>query len=111
MAPIREELSQSPEEHVAFLVIVLGVFGFSRDNVEALIGDKANTYRALARKFRVLFIGCHSHKFKIAMKEMLLKRDKIEEKVNMLMGNFSHSILAALLRRKTPLSAKRCKTT
>jgi len=111
IAPMGEELSQSAEEHVDFLDFVLEVFGRSRNNVAALIGDNANTNRAFARKFGAVFIGCHSHKFNLAMKDMLLEHDNVIEKVNVLMGKLSYSIPAALLRQKTSLCAKRCNTT
>lgn len=97
---MREELLQTAEEHVDSLDFVLGGFGRSRDNFAAIIGDNANTNRALVRKLGILFIGCYSHKFDLSIKKISLERDKVLKKRNVLVGKLSYLIPAALLRQK-----------
>lgn len=100
IASIGKELLQFAEEHVVFLHFALEVFAHSRNNVAALTIDNADTNRPFAQNVEALFLGCHSHKLNLAMKNVLLKHEKVIGISNVLMEKLSFSILAALLRKK-----------
>lgn len=90
---------------------MLGVFGRLRTNFAALIENNANTNRAFAWKFGATIIGCYSHKFNMAIKDLILEHETMKEKVNVFIEKLFYSIPEALLREKVILSGKRCNTT
>lgn len=76
------------------------------ENVVALIGDNVNTKRAFARRVGPDFVGCDSHRFNLAAKDILVSYEDIVEKVHRLMKKMSFQIPAAKLRKLTHLRPK-----
>lgn len=106
VSPMENEDSLSSAEHLDFLKYTLSIYGKSIENVVAMVGDNENTNKAFARLAGCPFIGCASHRFNLAMKDIISEyRDEIT-KVNDLMKKLSYQIPAAKLRRFTHLKAK-----
>lgn len=110
-APMGDEDSQNAYEHFEFLEFVLGVYDKSFKNVAALIGDNCNTNRAFSRRVGPVFVGCHSHRYNLALKDIMAGHVDTIESVRVLMKRLSYQIPAARLRRHTKLRAKQdCET-
>ncbi len=105
-SPFEEETSQSAQEHYEYLEFVLSTFKKSFDNVAVLIGDNCNTKKALADKAGMLFVGCASHRFNLAMKYKLSAYQDLIQRVHELMKKLKNPIAAAELRKHTDLHAK-----
>lgn len=106
LSPMENEESQDANEHYDFVKFVLSVFGKTMDNVVALIGDNTSTNKAFARCLGPFFVGCHSHRYNLAMKDILEEYEEVIEKVQAIMKKLSYQIPAAKLRRFTLLKAK-----
>lgn len=72
----------------------------------AIVGDNCNVNRAFARRLGPLFVGCHNHRYQLAVEDILQTHMLNIESVRAIMRKLSFQILAAKLRRLTPLRAK-----
>lgn len=106
LAPMGEEDSHTADEHYSFLKFVLSVYGKTIENVVALVGDNENTNRAFGRRVGPTFVGCHSHRFNLAVRDVLADHKALIGKVHDLMRRISFQIPSAKLRRLTPLKPK-----
>ena len=104
-SPMENEASQDAAEHYNYMEYVLEVHGKSYDNVVAIVGDNTSTNKAFARRRGPVFVGCHSHRFNLAVKDILEDHTAAISKVQELMHKLCYHIPAAMLRRLTPLSA------
>ena len=84
-SPFEDETSQDAQHHFDFLSVVLDIFNKSWINVTALIGDNCSTNHALANKAKVGFIGCSSHRFNIAVQDILQSHAAIIAKIHVIM--------------------------
>ena len=101
-SPLLTETQLTARSHHDFIVwVVETVYNKSMNNVTALIGDNCDTNEALANLFNTPFIGCHSHRFNLAVKLATKEDDPLLSKVNTLMGKFKNLKLAAGLRELT----------
>lgn len=71
MSPIENEDCFNAGEHYDYMEYALDVHGKNYINVAAIIGDKTSTDKAFARRAGPIFVGCHSHKFNLAVKDIL----------------------------------------
>lgn len=62
-----------------------------------------NTHRALRCGAGSDFLGCHSHKFNLAVKHVVDGYSTVVDKVQYLMQRLSYQIPVANLRQITPL--------
>lgn len=80
LPPFEDETSQNGENHEEFIEFVLPLFRKSWENVLAIIGDNCALNRCLAKSLcnnhQIGSVGCASHRFNLAIKDML-KKDKI----------------------------------
>lgn len=106
LAPMGNEDSQNADDHFEFLEFVLGVFGKSFSNVAVLIGDNCNTNRAFSRRVGPIFVGCHSHRYNLALKDIMLGHKSSIDSFRATMSRLSFQIPAAQLRPSTHLKAK-----
>lgn len=106
ISPIADESTHDAGEHQEFLDFVLSIFEKGQNNVVTLIADNTNTNRDCPRYFGEVFVGCHSHRFTLVVKDFLVEVHFTIDKVNQLIKRLSYSILSSLLQMLTPLSAK-----
>ncbi len=108
MSTFESEHSQSSESHYDYLCFVLKLFGRYFSNVVGIVGDNRNVNRALADKAEVGFIGCSSHIFNLAVKDIMCSGDSTNcvEKVRLLMKYLRRPVIAEKLREKSHLCAK-----
>lgn len=105
-SPMGDEDSLDATEHYRFVEEVLKIFGKSWDNVAALVGDNCSTNRCFTRRVGPLFVGCYSHRYNLAMKDVISLSLPEVGHVRELMRKLSYQIPAARLRRLTHLKAK-----
>lgn len=104
-SPMENETALTASEHYEFLSFVLGLFNKSLVNVVAITGDNCNTNRSLARLGGLNFVGCASHRFNLAVKDILKRYEHSIGMIQTLMKKLSFQIPAAKLRMHTPLKA------
>ena len=101
-----DETTLDADEHVGYLSYVLELFGYSFENVVALICDNCNTNKSIANKLSVPLIGCASHRFNLAVQDILSEHETLLFKVHALMKKLRTPLMAARLAKQTPLNAK-----
>ena len=105
-SPMGDETTLDADEHVGYLSYVLELFGYSFENVVALIGDNCNTNKSIANKLSLPLIGCASHRFNLAVQDILSEHETLLFKVHALMKKLRTPLMAARLAKQTPLNAK-----
>jgi len=105
-SPFEDESSQDAIHHLDFTKWVLSNYGKSFANVIALIGDNCATNRRFATLAKTNFVGCASHRFNLAVKDMIEESNDIVQKIHDLMKKLRTPIAAAKLRKLTYLKAK-----
>lgn len=105
-SPFEDETSQNSDQHIQFCNFVLTLYNKTLDNVVALIGDNCSTNKAFARKADRKFVGCYSHRFNLAVKDVLNESKDELEKVRKIMIKLRTPIAAGKLRHMTPLKAQ-----
>lgn len=106
LSPMENEETQDANEHITFLHFVLSIFQKTMVNVVALIGDNCSVNQSISAKLGIPLIGCASHRFQLAVQEILKDYEVVIGEVNSLMVKLRTPILAAKLRRVTHLKAK-----
>ena len=101
-----DETKLNADEHVKFTEIVLSSYGKWWNNIAALIGDNCNTNRSMSKKAMVNFIGCASHRFDLAVKDIMVEYDDLVSTVNAIMKKLKNLVPSAKLRKLTPLKPK-----
>lgn len=86
--PMGAEESLTAEEHYKFLKYLLGVFDKNIENVVALVGDNANTNKAFANRIGPIFVGRHSHRCNVTVKDILSGHKMSIAKVRFIMKNY-----------------------
>jgi hypothetical protein len=71
-----------------------------------LIGDNCNTNKALATLARRPLVGCASHRFNLAVKDLLKEYSDLLNDINALMKKLKNLIPSAKLRKFTALRPK-----
>ncbi|KAH9135418.1 hypothetical protein LEN26_006419 [Aphanomyces euteiches] len=103
---MNDKTRMTSDAHLEFMVFVLELYGKSWSNVVALIGDNCSTNIALARKAAVSFIGCASHRFNLAVKDILANHEPLLAKINRIMLKLQDLVPAAQLRQFTSLQSR-----
>lgn len=110
-SPLLDETSHSANEHISLISFILNLFGKNWNNVIAIIADNCAVNKAIARKVKCEFVGCSSHRFNLAIKDVVLKSMPLVERVRSIMGKLQHPIRRAKLREHTDLAPiKSCDT-
>lgn len=103
-SPMGTETEFTAAQHKEFVEWVLvNIFHKSLDNVVAIIGDNCDTNKAFSNLFAKPFVGCASHRYNLAINNLLDKWKESLDKVNALMGKLKNLKLAGELRRYTEL--------
>lgn len=100
------EDSQDADQHKEYFEFVLDLYGRSFKNVVVLLGDNCSTNQSFARKVNTPLVGCASHRFNLAVHDIIAPHRMIVAKVNALMKTIRRPISAAKLRKHTHLRGK-----
>lgn len=98
--------SQGADAHHRFVDYVMKVFGKTFEVVVAIIGDRTPTNKVFMRTIGLIFIGCHSHRFYLAMKGYLSNHQECIESVKALLQKLYNEIPAAKLHTFTHLTVR-----
>jgi hypothetical protein len=112
-SPLLDENDMTATSHKEFIVSHLEVYEKTLDNVICLVGDNANTNKALADQCNKPLIGCASHRFNLEVQEYLKQNpwNSLLDKVHNLMLKLRTLKNSALLRNHTQLRPQlRCST-
>lgn len=82
LSPMEHEEKWNANEIHESLQFVLGVFGKKVDIVVAVVGENLATNGSMSRRIGLTFIGCHSHRYNLAILEILAEHNHV-------MGNAS----------------------
>lgn len=105
-SPLQDESSLKAEEHLEFMDYILGLYEKSWDNVVALVGDNCGTNRKTARIVNKPLVGCASHRYNLAVRQVVEESQSLVDQVQQLMVQLRTLIGAAKLRKVTDLRAK-----
>lgn len=110
ISPIGQEDSLGAKAHFNYIKFVLNMFRKFFQNVCVLIGDNCATKISLAKKVhdefsQCYFIGCASHRFNLAVVNIILKYNTKIQKMNTLIKKLQNLVPAAKLRRLRHLRA------
>ena len=106
IAPLGEGVSFTAKDHYDFVTYVLNVYHKTWENVVCLVGDNCNTNKALATIAKRPLVGCASHRFNLAVKDVLKDYHDVLSKINSIMKKLKNLIPSAKLRKLTPLRPK-----
>ena len=104
-SPFEKEDSLSADAHLGFAEFVLGVYNRNLSNVVCFIGDNCTTNICLADKVPGNFIGCASHRFNMALKDIFRDSQAVVDKVHYIMKTLRRPVYAAKLINLTRLRA------
>ncbi len=110
-SPMGEGDELTAEMHHTFVSDVLHSYGKSWSNVAALVGDNCSTNKLFAKKADCKLIGCASHRFNLAVKDIMSPYEDLLAKVNSLMKKLRNIIPSAKLRKLTHLKPKSANAT
>lgn len=97
-SPLGDEGSQSSREHVEFLTFQLEeVYKKSWCNVVCIVADNCNTNKAIANSVGVPLVGCASHRFNLAVEDILQEDDDFVQKIYAIMSKLRNPTLSAKL--------------
>lgn len=105
-SPLSDETNLSAINHHEFISYVLKLFGKSWNNVTCITADNAAVNKAIADVAQCHFVGCASHRYNLAVNDVLQQHDSVIQRVMRLMRKLQDLLPAAKLRRLTPLCAK-----
>ncbi|ETI53129.1 hypothetical protein F442_03865 [Phytophthora nicotianae P10297] len=84
----------------------LSTFNRPWESIIFMIGDNCSVNQAIGRKLGALpFIGCASHRFQLAVNDVLANEDTLLAKIHALMKHLSTIKCRAALRKVTPLAS------
>ena len=104
LSPLENEETLSAVEHENYITYVLNLFGKSAENVACVIADNNNTNKAVADAMGASFIGCASHRFNLAVQDIIEIHATVVDKVQTLMIKLRNLTTSAKLRRITGLN-------
>lgn len=103
ISPIGDECNLNADEHIEFLDFVLKLYGKQWADVVCLVGDNVSTNKSLSNKTGIPLIGCCSHRFNLAVKDVLRSEEELIMKIQVIMVKLRGLLLSANLRKLTPL--------
>ena len=106
ISPMGDEDSLDASQHYEYVKYVLEVHGKKFENVVAIVGDNTATNKSFARRVGPFFQGCYSHRYNLAMKDIISSYSFVIDKVHELMKKLKYQIPAAKLRSLTHLTAQ-----
>ena len=106
ISPTCDETKLNADQNFEFLTYILGLYNKSWSNVACLIGDKCSTNKSVSNRAGVPFQGCASHRFNLAMRDILSTEKVNLPKIKEIMKKLRGLVLAAKLRNLTYLRAQ-----
>lgn len=82
---------------------MLNLFNMTPQTVVGIIGDNCTTNRSFSRMFDCGFVGCVSHRFNLAVRDLIESHKESAKSVQDLMNKLRHPSGRAKLRTHTPL--------
>lgn len=110
-SPLGDEKTHSAQEHFNLIEYVTGLFNKSITNIVAVIADNCATNRALSRMVSCGFVGCSSHRYNLAVKDVIHLHTKMIEQIKQIMSKLCFPLRRAKLREMTDLSPVKCNET
>lgn len=105
MSTSENEAKRSTEKHRECSEDVLECYDKSWDNVFAIASDNFPVNASLSRSVGLLLVGCASHCFILAIKEMVESSLMMVKKEQGVMKNVKYGVSAACMRTVSLLSA------
>lgn len=104
-SPMGDETSQGAEAFLGTLDFVMDLFGKSRNSIVFMVSDNTELNPSIARKLKIPFIGCMSHRLALAVNDYLNKTDVVDllDNVHKVMLLLSNVNLRGQLRKKFEL--------
>ena len=99
-------MSPASKEHIEFITFILGYYGKSLSNVTCIIGDNCSVNKSMSTKLGLPVIGCASHRFNLAVSDIISGDQKIVYQAQELMFKLKTLVQSAKLRKPTPLRSK-----
>ena len=100
-SPLSDDCRLDSDEHVDFIKFILNYYGKSLSNVTCVIGDNCNVKKS-SNKLSKPLIGCASHRFNLAVYDIISSDRDIIDKIQDLMFKLRSLLLSAKLRQFTP---------
>ena len=110
-SPFEDETELAADAHIAFIDFVLSVYGKTWDNVVCFTADNCSVNKSISNKTQKAMVGCHSHRFNIALQQILNEHSTMIEQINRIMLKLKNVIPAAKLEKFTKYKAKPRNTT
>lgn len=88
-------MTQSGDEHITFLKFMLGVCEKWFFNFTALIGADYSANRSIATELNKPLLGCISHSFQLAIREVIEQRTNVVPRVHNLIIRLRTLLLRA----------------
>eukprot|EP00171_Calliarthron_tuberculosum_P004916 IDg4916t1 len=107
-SPMGDETRLDAEEHKEFLTFTLSLYGKNWSNVVALVGDNCSVNKKVSRISNTPLVGCASHRFNLAVMDIVKEHQTLVDKVRSLMVVLRKLIAGAKLRAQTHLKPRLC---
>lgn len=107
-SPLEGGTEHSVRHHMEQIKYVLSLFGKALSNVVTFIADKCATDRLISRLTNVQFIGWCSHRYNLAVKDIIESSIDILTKVKILMSFLIYHIRRAKLRNLAHFAPLKC---
>lgn len=105
-SPMGDETKLDAEEQVKFIHKTLSFYKKGIDNIICVIADNCPVNKRTARLISVPMVGCASHRFNLAVMDIVGENSILIEKVRNVMVVLRQLIPAAKLREHTKLKEK-----
>ncbi len=74
-SPLSDESHLDAQEHVEFIAYILRLYKKTWHYVACIVGDNMNVNKSIANKVRVPLIGCASHRFNLAVCDIISEEE------------------------------------
>lgn len=88
-SPLENEDDESADAHVELIDYVINLYKKARSNVVAVIDDNFNVKKAVTSQLDCHFVGCDSHRFNLAVKDVIQGHCGLIDDIKSNMSNLS----------------------
>lgn len=106
LSPLADETTYNTEDNITFQQFVLEMFWNDRRNVFSLVGNKCNVNRSISTKHWIPLLEYDSHRFQLAVKDIVKKEKVVIANVKQLMTRLCAPLMSAELRHETILRSR-----
>lgn len=82
---LEDETSTDADVHIQFFTYMLTVSGESWNNVVVVKADNLSTNKSIANKQNIPLISCASHRFNLAVKDIICDHEEVLAKIDALL--------------------------